>query len=430
MINSVDADSWPLLIAFIFFVIFGAYFAGAESAYSAMNAIRIRALASDGDKRANKALQISLDFERAITTLLIGNNLTHIAASSLATILFLRVSQKIGGMKNVALWSTLITTAIVFLFCEMIPKSLANDRAETLSLAFAPSMKFFMKLFRPVASFFMRISSFVTNLFDKDDSPTMTEEELHEMIDTLEEEEVLDEDESDLFKSALDFSGTLVKDIMTVKSDISALDINSTTQEIIDFIKQSSHSRVPVYENTIDNIVGILITRDYIKAYLSDPDVRLRDYIIDVFYSKPDMPIDDLLNHMRSTKKYISIVRDDKGRTLGLVTIEDFLEELVGEIWDEDDVFDKDFVKLGGNRFRLSPRMLVSEAFTRIGYKPRETKPFMSKPIISWLVETLRHIPEEGDAFVYDRLEVTVEEVDGTNVKSVVIWLKPRGENS
>lgn len=416
----MDIDSWPLLIAFIFFVLFGAYFAGAESAYSAMNTIRIKSMAADGNRRAKSALSIANDFDRALTTLLIGNNITHIAASSLATILVMRIWR---GAANSALYSTLITTGVVFLFSEMIPKSFANDRCDTMALACAGSLRFFMKLLSPIATFFMWITSLFTRLISKNETPTVTEEELHDLIDTIEEEGVLDEDESDLIQNALDFSGTVVSDIMTMKDDIVALDLNAPVGNVLKMLKNSTHSRLPVYEGSVDHIVGMLLVREYIKQYLKTGAASIRSMMKQPCYVSPDQPVDDVLNHMRQHRLYLAVVRDENHKTLGLVTIEDFLEELVGEIWDEDDVVDKDFVKLGGNHFQLSPRMKVAEAFERIGYTPKETKPFLQKPIISWVVETLRHIPKEEESFTYDNLEVTIDEVKDNTVVSVVIRL-------
>lgn len=417
-----------LTLLFILFVIGGGFFGGAESAYSAMNKIRAKAKADDGDKRAKKAMYISAHFDKALTTLLIGNNITHIAAASVATLIATRL---FGNTDTVVLWCTIISTLIVFLFSEMIPKSFANDRCDSMSMFVASPVRFLMKLLTPLVAFFTMISRGFTALIEKfvkhEKAPSITEDELYDIIDTIEKEGVMDEEQGDLFKSALDFSGTRARDVMTVRKDIVAINAADSNAAILEQIKSTNHSRLPVYDGDPDHIIGTLPIRSFIRAYLKNPDVRMRSLLIPPYFIKPDALIDDLLTEMRQHKFYLGVVRDENRHTVGIITIEDFLEELVGEIWDEDDVVDNDFVKLGGNRFRVSTHLICGEVCERMGIPcPAAVNP--ARPILSLLLEKFDKLPDEDDCVTVGGLEFTVGEVTDGRIKDVTIRILPDDE--
>ncbi|MCQ2432073.1 MAG: hemolysin family protein [Clostridia bacterium] len=413
-----------LILLFIIFVICGAYFGGSESGFSAMNKIRVKAKADDGDKRAKNAMYIVNNFDRALTTLLIGNNITHIAAASIATIIAARL---FGTSDTVTVYCTIITTLIVFLFSEMIPKSFANDRSETTSLFSAGFLKFLMKVLYPLASFFSMISSLFTRILEHfvkhTEEPSITEDELYDIIDTIEEEGVMNEEQGDLFKSALDFSDTVAKDVMTMRDDICYVDASKTNAEILAQVRESKHTRLPVCDGDLDHVIGLLQIRTFIREYLRNPNVSLKKLLLPIFRVSRTAKIDDLLSEMRQHKFYLSIVADEDGKTLGIVTIEDFLEELVGEIWDEDDVVDKNFIKLGGNRFRVNTHMTIGEIFSRLGLAAPPARD-ADRPLLSILLEHFGRIPEEDDSFMFQHnLEITVEEAEGGHIDTVVLWL-------
>lgn len=406
-------------LLFVVLVIFSAYFSCSESAFSLMNKIRVKNMAEEGNKKAKRALYISNNFDRALTTLLIGNNIVNIAAASVATLIALDILKGTGldeGTKSVI--ATIITTAIIFMLGEMIPKSFASDRPLWVSLHFSGIMKLLMKLLTPLASFFGMISRNVSRLFKGDIEPSITEEELYDIIDTAEEEGVVDEDQSELFKSAIEFSETTARDVMTVRDDIVALSTAMANDEIMLAIRQSNHSRLPVYDGDIDNIIGTLPIRNFIKEYYKDPSLSIRNMLIPPFFVKEDAKIDDLLTVMRQHKFYLAVVSGSRGETLGIVTIEDFLEELVGEIWDEDDVVDDNFTKLGGNKFRVNTKMTAAEAFERMHCDAPEAH-VATRPILSWVIETFGKIPDEGDSFTYHNIEITVDTVENGRVSYV-----------
>ncbi len=419
----MDLDGRSLLLIFIFavLIIFSAYFSCSETAFSVVNKIRVKSMADDGNKRAKNLLYISNNFEKSLTALLVGNNIVNTAAASVATILGVTLLEDFIPDDNLAnIVITVSTTAIVFMFGEMIPKSLAADRPMAMALSSAGFMRFLMKLFTPLTAFFVMISNFFTRLFTKDDLPSITEEELIDIIDTAEEEGVMDEEQSDLFKSAIEFSDTSARDVMTMRDDIKGIDVSLSNDEIMRRIKDTNHSRLPVYDGDIDNIIGTLPIRSFIKAYYKDPQTDLRKMLIPPFFVRSDAKINDLLSIMRQHKFYLAIVSDESGKTLGLVTIEDFLEELVGEIWDEDDVVDKNFLKLGGNKFLINTRMTVSEAFSRMNCPPPDEH-IANRPILSWIIETFGKIPDEEESFTYRNMEIMAATVENNRVSEVEI---------
>lgn len=428
----MDGDSRSLLVIFIIFVLLCAYFSCTESAISRMNKIRVKSMAEDGNKKAKKALYISNNYEKALTTLLIGNNIANIAAASVATLLVMNMLENSTldeGVKGTI--ATIATTFILFLFGEMIPKSFAGDRPIGAALACSPPLKFLMKILSPLAALFAKISSAITNLFKAEEEPSITEEELYDIIETAEEEGVVDEDQSDLFKSAIEFSDTTVKDVMTMREDICALDVSMPNREIMLKIRGANYSRLPVYDGDIDNIIGTLPIRSFIREYYKNPSLDVRSLLVPPFFVKTDAKIDDVLSVMRQHKFYLAAVSGANGETLGLVTIEDFLEELVGEIWDEDEIIDNNFQKLGGNKFRIITKMTVAEAFSRMKIAPPAPQ-IARRPILSWVVKEFGRMPEEEDSFSYENLEVTIDTVENGKVTFVEIKIidEPQLNNS
>ena len=426
----MGTDSIPLWIMFIVCVVGGAYFAATESSFSAVNKIKIKTLADDGNRRAKGVMWILGKFDRALTTLLIGNNVTKIAGAAIFTILATDIFRDGLGKDETFLNSftfsmicSILSTVIIFLFSEMIPKSLANDRSESVSLFFQGSLRFLMKLLKPFALFFGLISTTATRLFSSAEAePSITEDELTEIIDTAEVEGVVDEEQSDMLKSALEFSKTTVDEIMTMEKDIEYLEIGYTTEQILKAICQTSHSRLPVKADKSDRIVGILRTRAYLAAYKRNPSVSLRSLLTKPYIVREKAKIDALLNDMRQHKLQVALVQDSARKVVGLVTIEDILEELVGEIFDEEDVVDKNFQTLGGNKYLVNTHLMVGNAYERMGLgnAPRN---IASKPLLSLILETLGHLPCEDESFLYGKLEITAETIENGRVTEVIIHI-------
>lgn len=421
----MDGSTIPLWIAFVFFVLAGGYFAGAESSFSAVSKIRIKAKAEDGNRRAKGVLYILNRFDKALTTLLVGNNITHIAAASVAAVLATRMYADTGvntSSFSFTMACTVVSTAVVFLFSEMIPKSMANDRSETVSLLAAGSLRFLMRVLTPISAFFGLISKTASRLFAAKEEPSITEDELVEIIETAEEEGVVDEEQKDILKSALEFDHTLVGDVMTMAKDMELLNVASSTEEILDTIRNSLHSRIPVYAGSPERIIGTLRVRRYLMEYSRNPKVRLRNMLTPPYFVREDAKIDDLLDDMRQHKHHMAVVVDDEKRAVGLVTIEDFLEELVGEIFDEEDVVDDNFQALGGNKYRVNSHMLMGELYERMGLATARRQ-IASKPLISFMLEVTGGLPAEGESFLYENLEMTVLAVEQQRPTEVLIHI-------
>ncbi len=325
----------PRYCLLIFFLLLGgAYFAACETAFASVNRIRMISDADDGDERAGKVLYILDNFEKALTTLLIGNNIMHISCSAVATL----VASKLWGNSAVTA-STFVTAFAVFIAAEMIPKSYAKSCNERLAPRLAPSLIFVMKLLTPVTFLFSGVSKLVTAIFGAppEDEPTVTEEELFDVIENIDEEDEIDEDTTELVQSALEFTVTTAADVMQPWDSVEVIKEGMKEDRILGIIKDGEYSRLPVVAGD-GSVIGILQIRNYLRQKLSGRQIiKLRSLLDKVQYVKPGMPIDELLDYMSGMRCHMAIVRDDDGKVLGMVTVEDILEELVGEIYDEEE---------------------------------------------------------------------------------------------
>ncbi len=419
--NLSASGSIAQIIIYVIFLFCAAYFAAAESAFSSMNRVRVQLMADEGNKKAKKAMSIADCFDRAITTLLIGTNIAHIGCASLSTVIAINLWGSVYGEGTVATYATIVTTVIVFLCSEMIPKSFAKANAESLACALSGSFGVIMKLFYPIAVFFQTISKLFTKLFPAKEEPTYSEEELVSLIETVEEEGVIDEESSEILQSAIEFSSTTVKDVMTVRDDIFAIEVHTPIEQIKRQVIDTNFTRVPVYDGTLDKIIGIMNIRTFLKAYAKSSRFNVRTILTKPCPAVASSPIDELFDKMRRNKIYMAVIRDDNRKTIGIATIEDFLEEIVGEIFDEDDEVNDSFIKLGGFNYELDGKMNVGEAFMRLHHKTSKPS-LMAKNIQTWVHESLGHTPEEDDSFVFeDSLEIRVVDVSDGNVSRVEI---------
>ena len=426
----MGSDSIPLWIIFIICVIGGAYFAATESSFSAVNKIRIKSLAEDGNRSAKGVMSVLNRFEKALTTLLIGNNITKIAGASVFTLIATDIFRNAFSATDEFLESfgfsmicSVLSTVIIFLFSEMIPKSFANDRSESVSLFFEGSLRVIMRILTPISAVFSLISRLANKLFaNKDLEPSITEEELTEIIETAEEEGVVDEEQSDMLKSVLEFSRTTVDEVMTMERDIELVSVDASAEEVLELIKNSVHSRLLVRAANSTRIVGILRVRTFLSEYKRNPRVRIRSIMTTPYVVREDTKIDTLLTHMRQHKIHIAVVVDNRKQTVGLVTIEDILEELVGEIFDEEDIVDQNYQPLGGNKYLVNTRMLVLEVYDRMGLG-KAPRAIANKPVLSFMLENLGHLPEKDESFIYDNLEITAETVVDGKATEVIIHI-------
>lgn len=343
----MESDSWMRVILLVFLTMGAAYCAGSEIAFAALNKIRIRKRADDGNKRAISAMYIVNNFDQALTTLLISNNLMNISYGAVATL----IAMSIWGVSSVK-YVTIFTAVFVFFFNEMIPKSYARANSESFALAVSGSLRTLMRVLSPVAFLFVRISQNISKLFPDCQDPEITEEELYDIFDAAQAEGILDDSEHELVHSTMNFDVTTAGDILTRNSDIIALDIHASHDDILQKIREYKYSRLPVYADTLDNIIGILHVRRFLKSCLKEDDRDIRSAMLQPHYATQETPIDHLLQEMSNKKSHMCIVRDGFEKAIGIVTVEDILEELVGEIWDENDTVHLPYDHTVGESYR------------------------------------------------------------------------------
>ena len=421
----MDGDSRLPFILAILLLLCAAYFAVAETAFASASRNKIKTAADRGDSRAETALYVLDHFDRAISTLLIGTNIVHIAAASLVTVAVTRL----WGLNAVSI-STIVTTIVVFFAGEMLPKSIAKKYPERLCKATAPSLRFFMLLFWPVSSLLTLIGRGAAALTKGDPEISVTEDELYDIIEDMTEEGSLDEEQGDLSSSALQFGEVTVESILTPRVDLEAIDIEDSLEEILSQVKSQNHSRLPVYEKSVDNIIGILQIRRFIKAYLREgQSLDLRTLLDEPFFIHQSTNIDELLPLMSKNRANMAVVTDNYGGTLGIVTVEDILEELVGEIWDEDDVVEEPIVSLGEGMVLADADESVSDVMEQLDYEdPDGDEDLVNTRMGEWAFEQFTSIPRVGDSFRYHELEITVSAMEHNRIRKLKVSLLPKEE--
>lgn len=320
-------------ILYIFFLLCSGYCASAETAFTAVSKVRLRTMADKGNKRAQKALWICERFDKTLTTILVGNNIFHAACASLSALLVLRQF----GEGYVAV-GTVVTTVIVYLFAEMLPKSLARARAEEISLLFAGSMQLLVRVLTPITAIFSGISSVLSKFFAEGEGSTVTEEDLISIIETIEDEGVLEPEQMELVNSAMEFREKVARDVMIPIEFVEAIPSTIPTAELVHIATVSPYSRLPVYEGSRDNIVGILPVNLFLSSHVSGKSVPLRKLLMKPYVFDSNTEISALLQRMRLNKLHMVFVVDENRKKLGIITMEDLLEELVGDIQDESDL--------------------------------------------------------------------------------------------
>ncbi len=409
-----------------------AFFSATETALTSANRIRLKNLAENGSKAAARTLKILSRYDKAVTTILIGNNIVNIGCSSLATLLAIRLlTEAFGaeaGNQYGSLVSTIVTTLVVLTFGEVIPKSIAKDHSESLAMGVSGIISFLMFIFTPVSIVFIGLNKLAAKLFRSKNSVSVTEEELMAIIDEIEEEGVLEQQESELVRSALQFDEITVDEIITPRVRVVAVDVSDSADSIYRTFLGEQYSRMPVYEKTLDNIIGVINQKDFFRAYDEfGDDLSVRSLVQETIYFPCMLKISEVLRDMQKKKCHMAVVLDQHGGTLGIVTLEDLLEELVGEIWDESDevmnpitvLSDRTFLAYGDvslNSFRrfLSGRDIDVEIESE------------SHTVAGWALELFGSIPNEGDSAETDDFIVTVTEVKDLVVNRIKIELKEK----
>ena len=425
--SAMDTGSTTLCIAAaVFTLLLAAYFFLLVAAFESVSRGRIKAR-EDSEKRVRRALGVLDDWERARGAVLIGTNLAQVALSVLTTAVV---------VSHWPLWSAAIgavcASLLVFFLAEALPKRIAFKYAERICLASAGSLRFFSALFRPIYAVFNGLGRAIASLTRGDAEVSVTEDELYDIIEDMTDAGSLDTERGELVSSALQFADLTAENILTARVDVAAVDMDWEPKQVLEFIKRERHSRLPVYSESIDNIVGVLQIRRYIREYIvRRGNVQLGELLDEAYFVERDMRIDELLKLMSAKKLNMAVVTDGYGGTLGIVTVEDILEELVGEIWDEDDVVEESFVPLGGGRFEADAELPVGEALEKLGLDAKELPDGDEYKLMGeWAYEQFDRIPSTRESFTWGRLQVTVGEMRRNRIVKLICRVLPEPEEN
>lgn len=414
------------IVLIVILIALSAFFSASETAISSVNRIRLKGMAENGSKGAARALNILVKYDKALTTILIGNNIVNIATSSISTILCIQLV----GEKYGSLVSTVAVTFIVLIFGEIMPKSIAKDHAEGVCIGVSAAITFLMLIFTPFSSFFILLKKGLGRLFHKKESVSVTEEELMAIIDEIEDEGVLEEQESDLVRSALQFDEITVDEIITPRVRIVAVDVNDTAEEVREKFFKEQYTRMPVFEKNLDNIIGIINEKDFINAYEHNgADISVRELVQDTIYVPSMQKISEVLRLMQKKKCHMSVVLDQHGGTLGIVTMEDLLEELVGEIWDESDEVKSPVIMRSEKVLEVYGEVSLKSLLRFLESRDINVEiDSEAHTVAGWVLELFGSIPRDGDETETEEFKVTVLEAAELRVNKVRIEIKEKPE--
>lgn len=417
-------DDWFSYILLVILIALSAFFSASETAYTTVNKIRLQNYVDAGSKKAKTALFIAENYDRTLTTILIGNNIVNIGASSIATLLFV----KLFGPSGAAI-STAVMTILILIFGEVLPKSFAKESSEKFALAFSRPLRILMTVFWPVVFLFIQLKKVAKHIspIKEEETPTVTEQELKFIVESIEDEGVLEKQESELVQHALEFDEKTVQEVLTPRVDMTTLDIEDDLQTNIGLVLTERFSRIPVCRGTSDRIIGILHTKDLLEALVRGDAIDLASMVQPAFFVYKTKKLSSLLADFKRNKTHVAIVTDDYGGTVGMVTMEDLLEELVGDIWDEDEEIIQDFVQIDSQHFLISGDLTIRDLFDQLDL-PFSNLESNHTSCGGWALEALGHIPQVGETFQFKNMTLTIQEMDDQRVKKLSVYLAPQPE--
>ena len=401
-----------LILYLILLVAFSAFFSASETAYTGLNRVRVKGMANAGNRRAEKVLALAEQYDKLLSGILVGNNIVNILSASLATVLFVQLI----GARGVSV-STAVMTVVVLMFGEIAPKSIAKDHPEQIAFAFYPVLSLIIRLLTPIIYLTTLWQKLVYRIFKPADDRGITEEDLITIVEEAESGGEIDAHESELIRSAIEFNDLTVGDILTPRVDMTAVDIDDDIETIALAFEESGFSRIPVYQGSVDDIVGILHEKDF---YTRRDGATIRDIMTPPLCVVPSTQLAVLLKLLQKTKNHMAVVMDEYGGVLGIATMEDVLEELVGEIWDEHDEVVQDIEELSDGSLRVSGGASLEDLRERMDI-PGE---FESVTVNGWVTEVLGRFPQPGDGFDFGEHHITVEKVARRRVEQVQIEKK------
>ena len=421
---------WWAYVIILVMICLSAYFSASEIAFNSANKMRLRKASESGSRTAGIAYNICNKFTTSLSAILIGNNLANIAISTCTTLIVMNLFRD-----NVALASaiaTILVTVVILIFGEIVPKILAKQNADTVARIIAIPTRVLTIILSPIVFIVLAILFVLRKIWGtdrKDDEPTVTEDELVSIIDTIEEEGVIDEEQGELLQSTLDFRDTTIEKIMTPRIDLIAIDIDDDEESINSLLSDMTQfSRLPVYEDSIDNIVGVLSLTRYHKAMLDDKKLDIHSMLLKPCKLHKTMKLPAALAKLREAKMHLAIVIDEYGGTLGVVTMEDILEELVGDIWDDTDVIITECIATGENTYEVIGDMSIDDFFEEIDFVKPEDFACEYITMGGWAIEMLDADPHVGDSFQYENIFVIVAQMDEERVTKLTVWVETKSE--
>ncbi len=395
----------PLILVIIVLVLLSSFFSATETAYSCVNRIRLRGAVAQGKKNAKAVYNFADEgYNKLVTAILIGNNIVNITASTLATILFTRIM--LDSPDLAATLSTVVLTLVILIFGEITPKYLASVYPEKICFLFYPLMQLFYWILLPVCKIFDFYKLGLTKIFKLQKDDTVTDEELLYLVEEAEEHGTLKEDESELVRSALEFDDLKVEDILVPRVDVYAVDEDSTMDEVKGVFEKTGYSRLPVYKNTIDNVIGLVHERDFFVGYVNG-EKEIGHLVQDIAFTTEHTRISTLLKQLQKQKIHMAAVSDEYGGLVGIVTLEDILEELVGEIWDEHDEEEVHYGKISDEEYWVDGKCDL-EVFFELYELENYEEEFESNTVGGWVTEQFGGIPPIGEAILYRGLEIKI----------------------
>ena len=420
---------WAYLVIFIM-ICFSAYFSASEIAFNSANKMRLRRAAEGGSRTSRIAYNIAEKFTTALSAILIGNNLANIAVSTCTTLIVLNLFEdNVVGVASTA--ATILITVIILIFGEILPKVLAKQNADTVVRFIAIPTRILTIVLSPFVFVVMMLLFVLRKMWGKDrkdDDPTVTEEELVTIIDTIEEEGLINEEQGELLQSTLDFRDTTVEKIMTPRIDMTAMDIDDEEKITALLSDNAQYSRLPVYSESIDNIIGVLSLTRYYKATLGEEKPDIRALLMKPCRIHKTMKLPAALAKLRDAKMHLAVVIDEFGGTLGVVTMEDILEELVGDIWDDTDVIVTECISTGENTYEVACDMNIDDFFEEIDFVKPEDFSCEYSTMGGWAIEMLDSDPHVGDSFRYENLFVIVAQMHNECVSKLTVLVEPKAE--
>lgn len=407
----MNNNTLTLSIILILLIIMSGFFSATETAFSSLNKIRLKNLANNGNKKSQMTLELVESYDKVLSTILIGNNIVNIISASLSTIIFVNAF----GDAGITI-STIVMTILVLIFGEISPKSLAKESPESFAMFSAPILKFLIFLFAPLNFLFILWQNFITSFFKISSDRSITEEELITIVKEAEEDGGIDAQEGELIRSAIEFNDLIVTDVLTPRVDLAAISSKDDNETISNIFLQTGFSRLPVYSESIDNIIGIINHKDYFN-YVLEKKLPLNSAIKPTLYTTSTMKISKLLKLLQQAKSHMAIITDEYGGTLGIVTMEDIIEELVGEIWDEHDEVVNEFIKVGEHQYKISCKANLDKMFELFNLKNELDITTVS----GWVTYELGKIPNVGDNFTYENLHITVSKTDHRRVLEILV---------